>query len=467
MASTFSQDFFSRNTFWKPLLLLSLLLYLILLPIPFSNTQLFFIRRASLHEFLNTPNDAVRPTNLTHIAFGIIGSVNTWPHRRLYLQAWWRPNRTRGYVYLDRTPTPNLLPWPQTAPPYRVANNLTARPGVLPRMMHGILELLREENDDVRWVVMGDDDSIFLVDNLVDVLAEYDYRKYYYIGYRSDTVLSNYWFSFDEAFGGGGVVLSYALAKAVVMDMEGCLRRYSHLGFADFIAMKCVADIGVNLTPHKGFHQFDLHADISGYLSAHPKVPVITLHHLDAIFPIFPNMDRFESTRHLMKAGDADQSRLLQQTICYHRLSNWSFSISWGYSAQIYERIMPRSYLQLPIQTFKPWAKGPKPPFLMFNTRPPLNDPCEAPHFFLFESVYRTVSDDQIITTYVRARPRGLPPCLSAGNHSAHTIAHIQVLSPPTKRLQIDRCECCDIVRVDDVKADVKFRECKIDEIIA
>ncbi|KAL0389307.1 UNVERIFIED_CONTAM: hypothetical protein Scaly_0287800 [Sesamum calycinum] len=99
--------------------------------------------------------------------------------------------------------------------------------------------------------------------------------------------------------------------------MDGCLVRYAQSSSADLITMTCIADIGVNLTPHKGIHQVDLHGDFSGYLSAHPKVPLMTFHHFDAMDPIFPNKDRFQSTRHLMKAADADQSRLLQQTICY------------------------------------------------------------------------------------------------------------------------------------------------------
>lgn len=164
----------------------------------------------------------------------------------------------------------------------------------------------------------------------------------------------------------------------------------------------------------------------------------MTFHHFGAVDPIFPSMDRMHSTRHLMKAADADQSRLLQQTICYHKKMNWSFSVSWGYSTQIYERIMPRSYLEMPIETFTPWANGPERPFYMFNTRSKSNDPCEAPHFFFLESVSKTTSPNQIFTTYIRARPRGLPHCLSSGNHSADSITKIQVTSTAKKRLQVN-----------------------------
>ena len=101
---------------------------------------------------------------------------------------------------------------------------------------------------------MGDDDTMFFVDNLVHVLSKYDHTKYYYIGYPSEFVLSNYWFNFNQAFGGGGIILSYPLAKALVRDMDRCLRKYSNLS-ADLMTMACLADIGANLTPHKGVHQ--------------------------------------------------------------------------------------------------------------------------------------------------------------------------------------------------------------------
>lgn len=163
----------------------------------------------------------------------------------------------------------------------------------------------------------------------------------------------------------------------------------------------------------------------------------MTFHHFDAMDPIFPNQDRIQSTRHLMTAADADQSRLLQQTICYHRSTNWSFSISWGYSANIYERILPRSYLQMPIETFRPWATGPKPPFYMFNTRPVSNDPCEAPHVFFMDSIYKTINGDQIVTEYLRSRPRNLTACSVGGNHTAEPILKVRVFSPTSKRIEV------------------------------
>ncbi|KAL8498851.1 hypothetical protein ACS0TY_021983 [Phlomoides rotata] len=314
---------------------------------------------------------------------------------------------------------------------------------------------------------MGDDDTVFFVDNIVDVVSEYDEGEYYYLGGASEYIPINNLFSFDQGFGGAGFILSYPLAKAVAHSTDDCINRYAlTMHTSDSFTMACIADLGVNLSPLKGIHQIDLSGDISGFLSSHPNFPVMSLHHFDAVDPIFPNMDRYKATRHLMKAGVADQSRLLQQTICHHRQTNWSFSISWGYSAYIYENIHPRNYLRKPIETFRPFLPKPKPrPFYMFNTRLPYNASCEAPHLFFFKDVNK--SSTGTFTTYSRAAARGLPPCSMGGNHSADFIIEISVFSPPTKRKKTGRCECCDIVGVGGAKAELKIRECMINENIA
>lgn len=174
--------------------------------------------------------------------------------------------------------------------------------------------------------------------------------------------------------------------------------------------------------------QIDLHNDISGFLSAHPRSPLVTLHHLDFVDPIFPTMNRHDGLNHLMKAARADQSRLLQQSICYHRQKNWTFSISWGYSVQVYESILPQSLLQRPLQTFTSWSKSAW-PFFVFNTRIPSKNPCEAPHVFFFDSA-ENGEDYSLLTRYTQKRKRRLPACSDAGNHSAADIPEIRVVSP-------------------------------------
>ncbi|XP_060174080.1 uncharacterized protein LOC132604546 [Lycium barbarum] len=416
-------------------------------------------------------------TNLSHIVFGLLGSEKAWHYRKNYIESWWRPKVTRGYLFLDVAPNANLLPWSKNSPPYRVSTNITKLvqetqhvAPIMARMVHGIKEVFElEEHKGVRWVVMGDDDSIFFLENIVDVLAKYDHNKYYYFGAQSEYILSNFWYSFNQGFGGAGFILSYPLAKALAEDMDSCLRRYPFLRSADLISMACIVDLGVSFSPLKGLHQIDLHGDISGLLSSHPKVPLMSLHHIDAIRPIFPTMDRTQSIKHLMQVAKFDQSRMLQQTICHHRVSNWTFSISWGYSVHIYEKIMPRSYLINPIETFDAWVNKPEnPPYYMFNTRSSAKDSCETPHVFFLKSIGETWNKSEIWATYSRSAIRRLPGCPAGGNHPANYVNKIQVYSPKAKRTEMDRCECCAVFHtVGSNMAKVKLRECFTNEKIA
>lgn len=183
--------------------------------------------------------------------------------------------------------------------------------------------------------------------------------------------------------------------------------------------------------------QMDMRGDVSGFLSYHPNAPLMSLHHFDMADPIFPTTNRAESARRIMKPAKFDQTRLMQQVICHHRPLHWSLSVSWGYSAQIYERIMPRSYLQNPIETFMRWAETTTPPFWTFDVRPRSRDPCEAPHFFFFRTVKRLPPRNEIMTTYHRQWKRPMGPCLVGGNRTADQISRIQVISPAGRRLRV------------------------------
>ncbi|KAF5819339.1 hypothetical protein HanXRQr2_Chr02g0076511 [Helianthus annuus] len=428
------------------------------------------------------------PTDIRQLVFTIAGSVKTWRSRGSYFREWWRPNVTRGYIYFDKEPTAEFLPWPyDNFPPYRVSENTTklvvysrhAKPDVI-RIVRTILESFREGDKDVRWYVMGDDDTIFFLDNLVQLLGRYDHTKYVYIGGVSECVKSNLDISFEMAYGGGGFALSYPLVEALVANLDRCIETYPFYLNSDQIISACITDLGVPFTSEKGFHQIDLVHNISGFLSAHPHAPLISLHHLDIVSPIFPTMDRHKSLRHLMTSAKVDQSRLLQQTVCYHKQKNWAFSIAWGYSACIYEQLIPRSILRRPLETFTPWSLNQTPPYnYMFNSRLLTTNSCETPHNFYFHSISNLNNDNnyydsnsnittyEVMTTYVRYKPRELPPC--SPHHSADYITKIRVYSPATKLNFVgNRGECCDVLNVDgnNNTAEVRIRACKKTEII-
>ncbi|CAN1158287.1 hypothetical protein LINPERHAP2_LOCUS22071 [Linum perenne] len=481
---------FPLGNLWKTILLSGLFFFLFY-NIAFHNNNGSILLPLRRHKWSNTSSNRsstrllnqvdFSPTEFNHVGFVVIGSLRTWRWRKAYIESWWRPNVTRGYLFLDKEPTPEFLPWPTTSPPYRVSTNYTGlkvysklvNPPQI-RMVRAILDMYRQvhtpNGKGLRWFVVCDDDTLMFVDNLIDILNKFDHTKYQYIGGISETVSSNAAFSFEMGFGGAGYALSYPLVEALSSKLDDCIERYPHVFVSDNLVQSCLADLGVAVTHQKGFHQIDLHGDISGLLSAHPQSPLISLHHFDFIEPIFPSMDRPQSIQHLMKAAEVDQSRTSQQTICYHRPSNWSLSVSWGYSAHIYENIIPRSELIKPLETFKPWNSAKYPAF-MFNTRWLNHNPCESPHVFFFKSVVgkkNVFSWDQVVTTYGRKSGRDLTPCSLAGNHSANHVDVIQVSSPGASPKMAGVMECCDVDYKDGSSVmDIRIRSCLKDEIIA
>ncbi|KAG5566959.1 hypothetical protein RHGRI_002498 [Rhododendron griersonianum] len=384
-------------------------------------------------------SNSLPPTNATHIAFGIASLSGTWQNRRYYVESWWRPNVTRGFLFLDKT-RKDFFPWSPASPPlqlfedtsrYEDYNKHKARQAI--RMVHMIAVIFRAENQGVRWYAFMDDDTVVFVDNLVDVLSKYDHRKYFYMGANSESIASNVFNSFEMAFGGGGYVLSYPLVEALVKNLD-----------------------------------IDLHHDISGFLSSHPQSPLLSLHHLNAVDPIYPATDRYHSLNHLMKAATADSSRLFQQTICHSKQQNLTFSISWGYSAHAYEGIHPPSILQRPLETFWPWTRFANPPY-MYNTRILSRDPCRNPRVFFFDSVEEVTSGDYIVTSYNQTDTDRLRACSKSENWSVDYLSQIRVLSPLRRYNEAgNRRECCDIVQEAGMNAsEIKLRPCMKDEFLA
>lgn len=124
--------------------------------------------------------------------------------------------------------------------------------------------------------------------------------------------------------------------------------------------------------------QLDIRGDPYGYLAAHPLAPLVSLHHLVYLDPMFPNKNPIESLQTLMKPYTLDPNRILQQINCHDRKRQWSISISWGYSIQIYTYFLTATELTTPLQTFKTWRSSSDGPFV-FNTRPLQPDPCQRP----------------------------------------------------------------------------------------
>lgn len=149
-------------------------------------------------------------------------------------------------------------------------------------------------------------------------------------------------------------------------------------------------------------YQVDLRGNLFGILSAHPLAPLLSLHHLDSVDPIFPNMNMSQSLEHLFKAVNIDPARILQQTVCYDRLNSLTISVAWGFSIQVFEGNLFLPDLLRSQRTFTPWKRGRDISLsrYMFNTKEYPKDPCKRGALFFLQSVGS--SDDEVWSNYTR-----------------------------------------------------------------
>ncbi|XP_016449751.1 uncharacterized protein LOC107774652 [Nicotiana tabacum] len=407
-------------------------------------------------------------TNISHILFGLAGSAKTWNNRSRYSELWWRPNVTRGFVWLDENPQENE-PWPDTFPPYRVSQNTFTFKYTCwfgDRSVVRIARIVKESFElglnNVRWFVMGDDDTLFFPKNLVTVLAKYDHNQMYYIGGSSYSVDLDVLFSNGIGCGGGGFAISYPLAAELVKILDGCINRYHYLFGSDQKIAACMAEIGVPLTNELGFHQVYIQGSARGFFAAHPVAPLVSLHHLEIVDPLIPLMSQVESTKKVIKAYNKDPSRAMQHSLCYDLKRNWSLSVSWGYSVQSYPWLMNTRELRTPMQTFKT-LRGMDGPFT-FNTRPNYLEQCKMPLEYYLDQV-TDIGNGETLTINNRINvDSNYKQCENQRYKSALAVDKVKVtagiLSPQVWR-QAPRRQCCEVIDgKDDSFIQIRIRGC-------
>lgn len=308
---------------------------------------------------------------------------------------------------------------------------------------------------------MGDDDTVFFVDNLISVLAKYDDSKMYYVGGNSESVEQNVMHSYDMAFGGGGFAVSYPLAAELVKVFDGCLDRYYKFYGSDQRVWACVTEIGVSLTRERGFHQIDIRGDPYGLLAAHPVAPLVSLHHLDYVKPLFPYQTRFESLRTLIQAYRVDPTRTMQQCFCYYQnwSLKWSISISWGYTVQLYPSFLVANDLEKPLQTFRSWKSWKNGPFT-FNTRPINPDPCEQPVIYYLDRV-QELGTGETVTVYKKYMVETKMECAKADYRRAVEKIIVSTSKLDPEEWKAPRRQCCEINILEYGRMNVRIRSCK------
>ncbi|KAL9231385.1 hypothetical protein vseg_006620 [Gypsophila vaccaria] len=430
----------------------------------FSSTNLFPLSYMTRPTFPCTGPNPTRPqnpdTNLTrpeHILFGLSGSAATWPDRRHYSHLWWTPH-LRGHIWLDRDPP--SMPGPSVGPGHRVSGG-PAGPDTKPsdRMARVLKESYELGVPGVRWYVMGDDDTVFFPENLAAVLSKYDHRGMYYVGGNSESVESVDLHGYGTAFGGGGFAVSSGLASELVRILDGCIIRYHEYYGSDEKVAACVEELGVTLTKEPGFHQFDIRGDPYGLLAAHPVAPLVSLHHLDAVEPLFPGQTQENSVKKLMNSYKIDPKLTLQQSFCYDHRLRWSVSVAWGYTAQLYPSMVPPRLLSRPFQMFRTWRSSRDGPFV-FNTRSFGDDPCKKPVVYYVDRVEDT-GGGTTLSSYKRVEGERTCEQLAYANVTmVEEITVVATKSSPDEWSKVPRRRCCEITKTTKNSIEVKIRRC-------
>ncbi|KAG2568226.1 uncharacterized protein LOC120683362 [Panicum virgatum] len=407
---------------------------------------------------------APTPTTLQHVVFGIAASSRLWDKRKEYIKVWWRlRGAMRGYVWLDRAVRESNMSTARTGlPAIRISDDTSAFPYTHRRGHRSAIRISRIVSEtfrlglpEVRWFVMGDDDTIFFPDNLLTVLNKFDHSQPYYIGSLSESHLQNIYFSYGMAYGGGGFAISRPLAEALARMQDGCIRRYPALYGSDDRIQACMAELGVPLTKHPGFHQYDVYGDLLGLLAAHPVAPLVTLHHLDVVKPLFPDArSRPAAVRRLFDGPvKLDTAGLMQQSICYDDANRWTVSVAWGFVVLVARGVMSPREMEMPARTFLNWYPRADYTAYAFNTRPMARSPCQKPAVYYMSSARRAPDRDggeTTVTRYERWRhPNETRPACrwDIADPDAH-LDNIVVFKRPDPGLwdRSPRRNCCRVV---------------------
>ncbi|KAG7015290.1 hypothetical protein SDJN02_22925, partial [Cucurbita argyrosperma subsp. argyrosperma] len=408
-----------------------------------------FIRNQTIPNFPRKPHTQ---TEIQDIVFGIAGSAKLWQSRKEYIKLWFDPTKMRAVVWLDelvatKAEEAELLPpvvVSEDTERFAYRNKQGERSAI--RISRIVAETVRLGAENVRWVVMGDDDTVFVAENLVRVLRKYDHNGFYYIGSSSESHLQNMKFSYGMAYGGGGFAISYPLAKEIEKMQDGCLERYPELYGSDDRIQACMAELGVPLIKEPGFHQYDIYGSLFGLLAAHPVTPLVSLHHLDIVEPIFPAVTRLEALRRLLVPMRLDSAALMQQSICYDRPRGWTVSVSWGFAVQISRGIFPAREIELPMRTFLNWYRRADYSAYTFNSRPVVRNPCQKPFIFYFSDADFNSSAGVTVTEYLKERsPHPFCKWNMADPGELHMV--VVVKKPdPTIWEHAPRRKCCRVM---------------------
>ena len=105
-----------------------------------------------------------------------------------------------------------------------------------------------------KWIFFNDDDTYVFVDNLLTVLGGHDPDRDFYLGLYWTPRVDMEWKEVQIAYasGGAGYGISRGLLNKLSRRMDACHRNFTRWA-GDIRVGKCIADLGVRITPEVGF----------------------------------------------------------------------------------------------------------------------------------------------------------------------------------------------------------------------
>ena len=204
--------------------------------------------------------------------------------------------------------------------------------------------ILHERNhSNIEWFAIGDDDTLWFIDNLLAILQQYNSSNMIYLGNTSDrneTIRNhgNYY-----AYGGGGILLSKALILHVANSSQICLKKYKQMFGGDEIIGKCLTEFfRINFTLNEHFHQIDHAGDLEGFFQSGID-GLVSLHHLFTMWEPFP-IEHLEAEVDILNllalAYGILKDDFLKRFVRRNYRTNQTLLLTNGYSLSIYDRLV-------------------------------------------------------------------------------------------------------------------------------
>lgn len=201
---------------------------------------------------------------------------------------------------------------------------------------------MNTERKQIQWFAIGDDDTIWFINNLLHTLQHYNSTNLIYLGDISDRKRQNKRHGEFFAYGGGGTILSRPLTSLFAQHTETCKQIKGNFG-ADGMIGKCLVNVmNVSLTRNTNFHQNDLAGDLTGLMESGID-GLVSLHHMFSVWKPFPDVhsNRINETIYLLTLAYKTFDRFfLKRYMHINYKTNQTLVLTMGYSFSLFNRIL-------------------------------------------------------------------------------------------------------------------------------